>query len=328
VAICSIGVGALKWLQFVGTQTRVETVGIAHVLNAENEKSDLVWHYTNATGLLGILKYGCLWASNVNFLNDVTENKRAKQLLHANIQKRLLDLNDYERIRQHLNEDGKTEVDYTQTEHHEHLVNVLLSGAWSTSADNVFIACFSAMEDSLSQWRAYAGVGGSYAIGFSREQLTKLTAYPTQDNMSKNFIRTHFVKLEYYNAKLHDDVFDSLGDALITQSFRQSNIEHWVQMLVDDTAPQFKDTSFEEEHEWRLICRGNLDYMGVKFRPGRSHLVPYIEVSLENISGVIKEIMVGPGPNKDLDVLALETMIKSQHQQFKVSASKTPFRNW
>jgi hypothetical protein len=177
--------------------------------------------------------------------------------------------------------------------------------------------------------RAYTGVGGSYAIGFSREQLTKLTAYPTQDKMSKSFIRTHFVKLEYYNAKLHDSVFDSLGDALITQSLRQPpDIEFWIQTLVKDSAPKFKDTSFEEEHEWRLICRGNLDYMGVKFRPGRSHLVPYIEVSLANLSGVIKEIMVGPGPNKDLDVLALETMVKSQHQQFKVSSSKTPFRNW
>jgi Protein of unknown function (DUF2971) len=224
---------------------------------------------------------------------------------------------------------GETEVDYTQAKHHEHLVNVLLSPAWSTSADNVFIACFSQTKDSLSQWRAYTGVGGSYAIGFSREQLTKLTAYPTQDKMSKSFIRTHFVKLEYYNAKLHDSVFDSLGDALITQSLRQPpDIEFWIQTLVKDSAPKFKDTSFEEEHEWRLICRGNLDYMGVKFRPGRSHLVPYIEVSLANLSGVIKEIMVGPGPNKDLDVLALETMVKSQHQQFKVSSSKTPFRNW
>jgi hypothetical protein len=205
---------------------------------------------------------------------------------------------------------------------------VLLSPVWSTSADNVFIACFSQTKDSLTQWRAYTGIGGSYAIGFSREQLTKLTTYLTQDKMSKKFIHTNFVKLEYYNAKLHDNVFDTLGDTLITQSLRQPNIEYWVQMLVDDTAPKFKDTSFEEEHEWRLICRGNLDDMGVKFRPGRSHLVPYIEVSLENISGVIKEIMVGPGPNKDLDVLALETMVKSQHQQFKVSSSKTPFRNW
>jgi hypothetical protein len=208
-------------------------VGIAHVLNAEDEQHaedeepDIVWHYTNATGLLGILNYGCLWASNINFLNNVTENKKAKQLLHAHIKKRLSDPNDYERI-----------------------------------------------------------------------------AYPTPETQSKTFIRTNFVKLEYYNARLHDDVFDSLGDALITASFKQPHIEILVRMLVDDTAPKFKDTSFEEEHEWRLICRGDLDYMNVQYRAGRSHLVPYITVSLENISGVIREIMVGPGPNKELDVLA------------------------
>jgi hypothetical protein len=88
----------------------------------------------------------------------------------------------------------------------------------------------------------------------------------------------------------------------------------------------FKDSAFEEEHEWRLVCSGNIDYMGVKFRPGRSHLVPYITLPLEDVP--IKEIIVGPGPSRDLDERALRNLIDARHYDFRVTRSDVPFRNW
>ncbi len=34
---------------------------------------DLLWHYTNAAGFLGIFRSGKLWATNTGYLNDASE---------------------------------------------------------------------------------------------------------------------------------------------------------------------------------------------------------------------------------------------------------------
>jgi hypothetical protein len=113
-------------MQLEQSQQPEEPVGIAHVLSAENETSDIVWHYTNDTGLLGILENNCLWASNVNFLNDVAENKKAKQLLHDNILKRVSipDIPAYERVLNQLGKDDEKEFDYTLQKHSERLGSI------------------------------------------------------------------------------------------------------------------------------------------------------------------------------------------------------------
>ena len=42
---------------------------------------DLLWHYTNAAGFLGICRSGKLWATNTEYLNDASELRYARHLI-------------------------------------------------------------------------------------------------------------------------------------------------------------------------------------------------------------------------------------------------------
>jgi hypothetical protein len=291
---------------------------------------DAVWHYTTASGLLGILKDDCIWASSINFLNDATENRKAKQLLRDSVSKRIDSASeaDYNKIVEMLKQSEKNGRQITHEDYNEQLRKLLSSKVWDQSEDNVFVTCFSKKKDSLSQWRAYTAVGGSYAIGFETKSLMKLYAYP-DGKQGHDFVRRRFSSVEYYSPDVHDSVFDSIAQALIVQSLQGPNGgETWIDILLGDTSPFFKDEAFREEEEWRLVCSGNISYVGLQFRPGRSHLVPYIAVSLVDIPDAIKAIIVGPGPNVDLDVRAIRDLVDARCMNMEVTKSKIPFRNW
>src|ERR1700678_2741703 len=42
---------------------------------------DILWHYTNAAGFLGICRSGKLWATNTDYLNDASEMRHARRLV-------------------------------------------------------------------------------------------------------------------------------------------------------------------------------------------------------------------------------------------------------
>jgi hypothetical protein len=42
---------------------------------------DVLWHYTNAAGFLGIFRSGKLWATNTDYLNDASEMRYARILV-------------------------------------------------------------------------------------------------------------------------------------------------------------------------------------------------------------------------------------------------------
>jgi hypothetical protein len=90
-----------------------------------------------------------------------------------------------------------------------------------------------------------------------------------------------------------------------------------------------KHPSFFEEREWRLIRIGSLTKF--RFRTGRSHLVPYIELPIGAGfgEGLIKEIVIGPSPHPHLDKSALEWFLNEQGAAgTSVRASNVPFRMW
>jgi hypothetical protein len=47
--------------------------------------SNLVYHYTTAEGLKGIIEFRCIWATNVNFLNDISEYHHGIDIVRGEI---------------------------------------------------------------------------------------------------------------------------------------------------------------------------------------------------------------------------------------------------
>src|ERR1700761_4020278 len=97
---------------------------------------DVLWHYTNAAGFLGIFRSGKLWATNTDYLNDASEIRHAKKLV----------------LRAVYN--GRSRV----VDHNEHeMLDLLCDCIGSDTTRPVFVASLSAEKNELSQWRAYGG---------------------------------------------------------------------------------------------------------------------------------------------------------------------------
>ena len=112
---------------------------------------ELLYHYTDARGLLGILTSGHLWATEARYLNDASELDYTFQLFD-------------EFVTGAIASSPSVLVEMLQQ------ASTVGREAWR---DDVlcFVACFCEDKDLLSQWRAYAhGVGG-YAIGFKRREI-------------------------------------------------------------------------------------------------------------------------------------------------------------
>ncbi|MDP3029271.1 MAG: hypothetical protein Q8O04_07215 [Deltaproteobacteria bacterium] len=103
--------------------------------------SGVVYHYTSADGVAGIIGNHEIWMSNTAFMNDTTELKMLQS------------------ARSIFKED-----DFTNEYVRSAWRNVLQQGSYDT---NYYMASFSKEKDLLEQWRAY----GSFCIGFDARKL-------------------------------------------------------------------------------------------------------------------------------------------------------------
>jgi hypothetical protein len=94
-------------------------------------------------------------------------------------------------------------------------------------------------------------------------------------------------------------------------------------------ASYFKHRSFEEEQEHRIVIL--LEYgpkSDIKFREGRSSLIPYIELPAPR--ALIKRVVIGPNANKPMAKRALEAYLEIVYETRigcpGIKFAKTPYR--
>ena len=302
----------------------------------EDTAPPVLWHYTSAQGLLGILKDGEIFASDSRFLNDKTENVRIWTLIRQRLKERVKLGNDDEfvKIVDEVAELMSAQKDKPFGDSVPALLVELQSLLAVHKEEDVFVSCFSAEEDSLSQWRAYTS-GNGYAIGFSSEVLSGLT----DNSLLSGLPLCRFDSVKYV-ADEHRTALDGVINTMLANQLGEKRAgkpwpderaaSSFERFLLDRFSPFVKDDGFKGEKEWRLALKvGTFDPSKIEFRPGRSHLIPFLRVSLEkDHPNYIREIMVGPGPSSELDLLALQRLVKSRGLPIEVRNSKIPFRNW
>ena len=121
--------------------------------------SDLIYHYTSADGLLGILKSNHLRMTNVMFLNDSRELSHGLDVLFDQVIQPISQLgNDYK-----ASSDG--------------LMTVLDAFIEQLKESCPFYtASFCRNGDKLRQWTSYCPNGG-YSIGFNRAAIFRLHSF-------------------------------------------------------------------------------------------------------------------------------------------------------
>jgi hypothetical protein len=270
---------------------------------------DFIYHYANQSGLLGILENRELWATKIHYLNDSTE--------FSYIFKMVDDLLAMEERRASNSERNK-------------VATTLLSFAVANRNVNICVACFCANGDLLSQWRGYASGGYGYSIGFNAGKLTtfsekvNFTLGPciydkaTQEDIVRQVC-------EYY---LNSNNINTLS---LMQQFGAAIIKH---------GSFFKDPSFVDEEEWRLISE-SISARELDFRAGKSMIIPYCKIMKfhgPSDDTPIDHVIVGPCPHMDLAIQSVVMLLireKIGKQSFSppgvmptVKGSIIPYRDW
>ena len=271
--------------------------------------SDL-YHYTTQTGLSGILSDDMLWASKIHYLNDSTEFNLALCLAEEVLHKKL-------------------GADTLQKDK----IKCLINNIKTIEKLNVCVASLSTRRDQLSQWRAYSGSTGGFAVWLNSESLK-------QQAEQQGFYLVKCIYSEEEQKTLIAALIDEClaEDFNVVPGYTDSSGRMFVALATGGDfakklaiiAPALKNISFEEESEWRLVSRTGINVQELSFRTGVSTLTPYYKFKLGEKSSYLKGITVGPTPNLELAANAAQMLLAKYNAGRYCTAYKTeiPFRNW
>jgi hypothetical protein len=310
----------------------------------DESREDALFHYTTATGLLGIFRERELWSSAHHCANDETELVAGKGVLNSLFRgetDRLIRQGD-QRIATFY---GRG-VDPRQ--YGEHFEETLLRFAFGVLTTFVSSFCKPASREDfehglLSQWRGY-GPDGGYAIHFSR---TKLLAaidranqldglnYALQDvhYAAENPLRTEVLKHAEAFVAAYNRFLDHLAEPLDSRRRSAPNplagltggpLEALLDYLIHT-----KSSHFGEERECRLSlieARGGGTKVAVSFFVRGGVLVPYAKTPPTfNVLECIESIVIGPGPRMDSRYESLGYLVKQSGLSIPVRKSQIPF---
>jgi hypothetical protein len=227
----------------------------------------VVWHYTNGPGFLGILQSATVFATQVASLSDTRETKYATELYKEAVTDLIAERHDDKEAVAFLNE----VLDWVKED----------PGSPTHGASKFFVACFSADEDELTQWDRYGGENG-YAIGFRAGGLYRA---PTSRLYRVVYDRDKQLQAAKKIAKATLDFFveginleRSKDTATWGREFFQA-WDEWVYKL----APLAKHASWRSENEFRLVHELQVsEFCQVRFAQKKTMMSRYLPLGTPN----------------------------------------------
>lgn len=293
---------------------------------------DFVYHYTDSGGLLGILQNHQLWASASHVLNDEGEVEYGLNVLRAAIDE--------------LHTDGTLPAGVT-----DRWNTIANSAAFAQSLQGCFILSASTDDDSLSQWRNYAGNDG-FCIGFKCEQL-----YPEQaaeSQRAKTFpglttpgwlpviynpleqLRIAKDVLRRSSRSEIDALWDIVSEQIPTLPKSQEIAKHLENgfdlMRLQRLVACFKHPAFLDEREIRFVVTIR-DSPRVHYRQASGRLVPYVvlhsndrqQPSQQRLP--IASIRAAPTVRNETTLVVTDMLRSFGYEDVKVDKSSIPFRS-
>lgn len=242
----------------------------------------ILYHYTSADGLIGMLSSNSLWASQIRFMNDKSEWDEAWRVARELLQRR-----------------------QRSNGHSARLAEMLLAFSAGDEMVRSFAVSFSENGDLLSQWRGYCPAGG-YSIGLDSNSLV--------DAAGRHGF--HLYKCVYdIEAKraLLNELFDQLDEATQSQQWplddgpRRETLEVFYRRI-RDCAAFFKNSGFSEEAEWRLVGNVSAGNSLSRWRARGAAIVPYAVLELP-VRDICQEIVISPNVNEKLATHAIRFLL-------------------
>jgi Protein of unknown function (DUF2971) len=287
------------------------------LLSGKNIRSrpKCVFHFTDCSGLIGLISDKTLWASLATALNDLSEMtygvERGRELLrNGGLRVSALPLGQVERF-----------LDRTKAPREWGM-------EWRT-----YVTSFCEVADTAAVWLHYGRDGLGIAVCFDTSRIEQAPY--------------HFVPVLYDEGeqdallrKIVETIDRALVDALTTikipgeRDMLVSLASDWTANAIWAAAPLQKDVAFKSEQEWRLVTYDPFGpgvpdamqrHLETFFRPVANRVVPYKKLKYDQLPAT--EIILGhSSPMLDTETALAVLMEKSLKTRLPVSRSRVTVR--
>lgn len=286
----------------------------------------VLYHYTSAEGLSGILTSQSFWMTDIRYMNDLSESQYAMELLIERLNTR----------------EGDNDLSTVQRDFLARVLDIMPGLKYGPST---FCVSFCEEGNLLSQWRAYRGLGGGYALGIDFFHAFRLLD------------RRCFIRKLIYDPVAQQSLLDrAIQSYLTTVGTLADSSGTTTEDVVSGAARSFgsvitallsffKHPSFSEEHEWRLLHIANVDPLHdrsaerPRLRTFDGNIIPYIVVSFakaieaatDDVVGIefpLVDVVVGPTVNSELNQTSIGIALHALAPDVRprIRASEIPLR--
>jgi hypothetical protein len=318
-----------KTITATNLQSRIQTLQRTWT-QLHREVPDVLYHYTDAQGLLGMLKTHRLWATNRRFMNDPTETEYAatviRTLLHSDETKAYVNKRAAK----------KKQREVILAKLIEGISQILI---WYLDFDEHYLACFCEDGDLLSQWRGYGSVGGGYALGFTARDLG-VVIYTNQEKPEPVLRRCLYTQSQ--QEKWSRDWIRFMADWVTlcceTPPGQKAPNDYsdlgWISFnwFISEALRCFKHPAYEEEREWRVIQFGTAPTgkraVEPNFRATRRGIVEYVELELPSAKDRLPLQTINYGPTLDSNISNHSLKLLCQGKGYAnvaITRSRVPF---
>lgn len=284
---------------------------------------DSIYHYTNDSGLHGIIESGKLRLSNIFSLNDPLELSHG--LSHAET---IL-------LRETINGPPQAKV---FAENFSKFCKIGIS-----QSANFFVCSFSTTEKDLGQWRAYADNGRGYALEFDTNILApefSVLDKGRTEHRNQTFPVTYS---DEQISRIHQDIINATVP-LILHPFKKAYSKELTEKYMMElsillsiytlnTALYFKHEAYEKESEFRFLelFEANESIPDLKWRARSNELVAYREFVWRGLQpGVLKRIVIGPSADLQKAAEFIRACLRAYHPEMEgaveIDYSTIPYR--
>ena len=201
-----------------------------------------------------------------------------------------------------------------------------------------YVFSFTQEPDDLSQWRAYSNDGGGYCVEFDYDKMMK-TAEEEKctvltciygDGEQRRIMQEIIDKTYGDYKKRYLFLRAMLGVASQYKELQKERFE-LVDKFVNSLlvfAPIFKHPKFGGEAELRMYATTESRKKLLRFRQGKSMIIPYIEIKIAERGEEmpIRSVLIGPTNHPKLSKMAVEEILMANSIECEVKLSDIPYR--
>lgn len=290
---------------------------LAHDLYAERPKHPL-YHYTSLNSVRGIVDTGSLRATEIRYFSDAAEMKHAGDQLSSIIS-----------FRDIFGESDSKLLNQLR----EWLSHRLTAG------HQLYVACFTANGNLLSQWRSYCPTAKGVSLGFNAEKLCATATRQSwqvgkciyDPEKQRDIVNRILNEIERLAKKRGENTDPSKRNP--ANSFH--DIFEKIETDLLRVAALLKHPSFHEEQEWRIVSPAITNFVEapIEYREGSSMLVPFMEFRLPEAADrrlAIEHVILGPTPNSEISMESLSNYLSKNGASPRsgLASCGIPYRPW